>query len=420
MFRQVCADHLYFNPDGSIKKVEPTHKGIGYLRPNQNKAENLVYCKQVKASSFYTQPIKNFAYKPEFAVDDNNGTQWKAADVSLGQWIEVDLGSQQDIKRVLTQFEYATFYYQYKIEVSNDEKEWTVFTDRTANRRSGSPMVDEGSARARYLKLTFTGTEKPGMFASVWNIKVYNQITGFNLVANRESLEGPAEIYKPEQIIDFDALGLNKGDIDQIRNKGTLSGTFKAMGQRPVKVENIYGIEAVVFDSNYMVLDNKCPDTLSWNLPFTYSSWVINPEIADGECVFKWAERSGIMATYAAAYFGKNRSYGAVAHWDYPDMGFDGGLPDANHWHNITITFDGMTERVYVDGQLNAIEQKNLFIIPGGEITVGFSGEPNEYFTGAVARIQLFNRFFNTEEVKLLFKNADFNPDYSLPGFNFR
>lgn len=416
MFRQVCADHLYFDGDGVIKKVEPGHKGIGYLGTNQIPFENLAFGKKITASSFYIQPIVKFDYKPEYAIDDNNGTQWKAENNNMGQWIQVDLGSVKEIKRVLTQFEYATYYYQYKIEVSVDAKSWALYADRTTNRRSGSPMADDGLAKGRYLRLTFTGTEKPGMFAAIWNLKVYDQVSDFKPLTNKESVEGPAIAYPAGVVVDFDVTKLTTGNIHEIENKGSLSGKFTPVGANPVVIQNVYGVNAAVFDSNYLVLDKKCPVSLSWNSPFTYSAWVINPEVSDGECVFKWADRLGIQATYAAAYYGKNKEYGAAAHWSYPDMGYDGGVPEKNRWHHLCITFDGMIERVFVDGKINAIEQKNLFIYPEGEILIGFSGEPTEYFTGAIANIRLYNQFFTDGQIEKLMNESNIRPDYQLSG----
>ncbi|HSA03541.1 MAG TPA: family 43 glycosylhydrolase, partial [Candidatus Paceibacterota bacterium] len=79
MHRQTCADRLVFERDGVIKKVEPTHAGIGYLAPKARSA-NLAFGKKVTASSFYRDTLRNHAYRPEYAVDDNNATLWRPAD----------------------------------------------------------------------------------------------------------------------------------------------------------------------------------------------------------------------------------------------------------------------------------------------------------------------------------------------------
>lgn len=96
---------------------------------------------------------------PEYAVDDNNGTLWRPK--TMGQeWIEIDLQKVENIRTVWTQFEYGTSYYQYVIETSVDGKKWDVFADKRSNYLAGSPMVDFGDVKARYVRLTTTGTQK--------------------------------------------------------------------------------------------------------------------------------------------------------------------------------------------------------------------------------------------------------------------
>ena len=69
-------------------------------------------------------------FRPEYAVDDNNGTLWRPR--GMGQeWLEIDLGRSQQIQTIWTQFEYGTQFYQYLIETSTDGKRWTIFAART-------------------------------------------------------------------------------------------------------------------------------------------------------------------------------------------------------------------------------------------------------------------------------------------------
>ena len=168
--RQLCMDKMEFAADGSIRKVIPTHKGVGALAPSVVKSENLALGAGVRASSCYDD---NF--RAEYAVDDNNGTLWRPR--GMGQeWLEIDLGSSREIQTVWTQFEYGTQFYQYLIETSVDGKHWSVFADKRNNHLAGSPMVDFGKAEARYVRLTFTGGQKNGFGGAVWNVKVFGGI----------------------------------------------------------------------------------------------------------------------------------------------------------------------------------------------------------------------------------------------------
>lgn len=196
--RQICADKLEFTKKGDIKPVIPTHKGIAM----DNRHKNLAYCAKVSASSYYDND-----FKPEYAVDDNNGTLWKPK--TTGQeFLIVDLGKEQNIKTIQTQFEYATQFYQYILETSNDQKNWQLFADKRNNKLSGSPMTDFGNVTARYIRLTYLGGEKNGYGGSVWNIKAYDH----NVTDN------------PQQWLGFAAQ--NFDGIEWHNNYGMLGGKF--------------------------------------------------------------------------------------------------------------------------------------------------------------------------------------------------
>ena len=104
-------------------------------------AHNLAFGAKVTASSYYDKD-----FRPEYAVDDNNGTLWRPRTTGPA-WIQLDLGKKQSIKSIWTQFEYGTQFYQYLIETSNDGTHWQVFSDKRQNRLAGSPMVDFGEAK---------------------------------------------------------------------------------------------------------------------------------------------------------------------------------------------------------------------------------------------------------------------------------
>ncbi len=200
--RQLCMDKMEFAADGSIRKVIPTHKGVGALAPSVVKSENLALGAGVRASSCYDD---NF--RAEYAVDDNNGTLWRPR--GMGQeWLEIDLGSSREIQTVWTQFEYGTQFYQYLIETSVDGKHWSVFADKRNNHLAGSPMVDFGKAEARYVRLTFTSGQKNGFGGAVWNVKVFGGI---------------------EEALPQQWLGLTAADWDGREwrnNEGMLGGAF--------------------------------------------------------------------------------------------------------------------------------------------------------------------------------------------------
>lgn len=221
--RQLCADRMEFAEDGSIKPLIPTHDGIGALAPSVVKSKNLALGAKVRASSFY-----DAGFRPEYAVDDNNGTLWRPR--GMGQeWIEVDLGVVRQIQTIWTQFEYGTQFYQYLIETSVDGKHWSVFADKRNNRLAGSPMVDFGKVKARYVRLTFTGGQKNGFGEAVWNLKIF------------EGVEASA----PQQWLGLTAADWNGREWQN--NEGMLGGAF-TLKEGSARIQRIGGRDALVLE----------------------------------------------------------------------------------------------------------------------------------------------------------------------------
>lgn len=277
--RQVCIDKMEFTPDGKIKKVVPTHKGVKGLGKNSIKSKNLAFGKKVTASSFYDDD-----FKPEYAVDDNNGTLWRPA--GMGQeWIEIDLGKKENIKTILTQWEYGTQFYQYLIETSEDGKNWEVYADKRKNRLAGSPMVDFGDKKARYVRITSTGGEKAGFNGALWNVKIYDSI----------------ENQFPQQW-----LGLTGNDWNGLQwenNQGQLGGSFNLVEGNVATIRQ-QGRDAIVLSpSTTLIFENQAIDK---SIPFTATALVLqNGEwrqmpldemVADGKITLKTGENPLTLA----------------------------------------------------------------------------------------------------------------------------
>lgn len=268
--RQVCIDKLEFDKDGKIKVVDATHKGIGFLGKSSVKGKNLALGKSVKASSYYDD---NF--KPEYAVDDNNGTLWRPTGMGH-EWIEIDLGKNENIRTIWTQWEYGTQFYQYLIETSADGKKWEVFADKRDNRLAGSPMVDFGNSKARYVRITSTGGEKVGFNGALWNVKVFNTV----------------EKDMPQQWLGL--TGADWNGREWRNNQGQLAGAFKLISGN-VQSTRIDGKDAIVlapgttleFTSD--VIDPALPHTIT-AITHDGSGWKplnLNESVAKGKIALK-------------------------------------------------------------------------------------------------------------------------------------
>lgn len=407
-FRQVCVDKMVFSDSVTIEKVVPTNSGSFFTDKNP---ANIALNAAVTASSSYhlvSNPTPysktgyDYTYVAGNAVDNNNGTLWKAASSKLPQSLTIDLGKMQNIKRIATEFEYPTFYYQYKLEVSADSKKWVLYSDKTSNRRAGCPMLDDANQSARYVRLTITGTEKTGVLPAVWNVKVYDTLFETPAFANLEKSEGPGLPSTNSLLADFKASAWKNGTVV---NKGKLGGTFNVVGQATVGI--VDGINAVNFDGkSYFQLDQKAPANMNWNASYTAAVWVYNPTVEMGECLLSWNSRNNMLqGTYASLMYGTG-NYGAVAHGDGAVDVHYKGVPEKGKWHHIVVTFDGALENVYVDGVLNTQLPLSLYV-EQGNILVGSTGADWENFSGSIASAQLYDKPMSQAEVVKLMNSTN-------------
>ncbi|HEU6448724.1 MAG TPA: family 43 glycosylhydrolase [Verrucomicrobiae bacterium] len=172
--RQIYADKMNFNADGTIQPIKLTKAGVGALRPDTETTPELALDCRATASSTrrnYRVRPSNLdrveTYAPANAVDDSNGTRWMAAPGDLSPWFQVDLGAPRDIRRTEAYFVKPAAGQAYRLEWSLDEKQWHLYGEHD-HVVICSPHRDEKSVRARYLKLTILKGE-PGL----WEFRVY-------------------------------------------------------------------------------------------------------------------------------------------------------------------------------------------------------------------------------------------------------
>lgn len=407
--RQVCIDKMIFENDSTIKKVVPSSKGIADLLKS-DVPENIAFgAKTTTSSTYHLKSTQyDYEYKPSFATDNDNATMWKAADNATPQFLVVDLGTAKTVKRVMTQFEFASYYYQYKLEYSLDGKKWNRYADKSNNQTAGSPMIDDNNVTARYIKLTVLGAEKVGLYAAVWNIKIYSSLFEIPLaLQNKRSDKGPAVKSTKKLIVDLDASKMTGNSaLNTIPNKGAIRGVFTKTGE--VTIEQEDGISVFNFKKGALTLDKPVPKSLAWNGSYTVATWVKNPEIAnEGEILASWCDRTafGLANSYNALAY-NSANYGAGVHLDgHFDMKYK-TLPEANKWHFIVLAFDGVVEKIYVDGVLDNSQSMLLSsAIDKAKIIIGAS-DIGEHFSGSIASLRLYDYALQQEDLMQLMKTT--------------
>lgn len=506
--RQLAMDKMVFTADGKIEKITPTHEGIGLMAPSTVRSNDLAFGKKVRVSSVYDDH-----FRPEYAVDNNNGTLWRPA--TMGQeWIEIDLGKPEKIQTIQTQFEYGTSYYQYLIETSTDGKQWEIFADKRNNHLAGSPMVDFGNTKARYVRLTTTGNQKNGFSGSIWNIKVYPEIEAANpqqwmgltaadwdgrnwqnnqgmlggaftlkngsarmqriggrealvlapnttlefvnpliskkadhtctvwtykngswqpyatgqavsdgkitlssdkgelILANFRYYNRPldaaelaydetvdivrlpkAETLKQGLIVNISADDFATGDtVHYIPNKGT-KGVFEAQDV-PAIVEEVEGKKGLRFDGTQVFQSSfGLPRTMMDNAPYTLEAVLLNPEMAENECVADFTTSHNELEKIMLVN-GTEPRCGMLNHYGwYEDAGYKEAAELAGQWQHIYVCFDGRIEQVYVNGKLVSEKDIQLLVKPSQYITLGRNAERNWPFTGYLNEIKLYDEY---------------------------
>jgi hypothetical protein len=188
--RQIYANSMEFNPDGTIKIIHPNHKGVGPLAKltlprsldlskatataSSYREDLLVKSRkstQRKTELFYnlpdTLPTRTQTFKAQNAVDNSNSTEWWAAPGDVEKWWQLDLGKTMKLDRCEIFFAHPTLGHAFIIDKSLDGKNWQTVTE-DKERTIRSPHIASKIGKARYLRVRILdGT--PG----IWEVKVY-------------------------------------------------------------------------------------------------------------------------------------------------------------------------------------------------------------------------------------------------------
>ena len=107
------------------------------------------------------------------ANDGDFSTTWFTGKPTLGNWWKVDLGETHALTGCRLMWQDPGFWYQYKIEVSPDDRQWTTVVDMTRNTETKWVPVHAFTARdARYLRVTATGMEN-GCWLGIREVELF-------------------------------------------------------------------------------------------------------------------------------------------------------------------------------------------------------------------------------------------------------
>ena len=186
--------------------------------------------------------------------------------------------------------------------------------------------------------------------------------------------------------VNVDATTQPAGPLNTIPNTGVLGGLFQARTAAGAAANStnvlVNGANGIQFSGTFcMPLVNGVggpfippPGGLVGpNATATIEVWVLNPAVADDECMVSWGRRG--TGQNMAFEYGVNATLGAVTHTSSADMPWDSsatiGAPVSSNWHHLVYTYDGITQSVYVDGVLVNSKATSFNIATNAGIALG-------------------------------------------------
>lgn len=226
-------------------------------------------------------------------------------------------------------------------------------------------------------------------------------------------------------IVDVDATALGVPDGTVVANLAnpaaageftTLIGTIETMSH-PSNNDPSVLIQGLAFDGDKMTAAIDAPTLgMIGNQTYTARAWVWNPGLENEEAIVSWGHRGGPLGSNAGMHHGTHGTFGAIGHWGggagptEPDVswGTQNGTDinnTAGRWTQLSYVYDGLEDRVFIDGQLsNSEEHPNLLDVHdtyddgnptlmciGSESDAGNVNSTPIRFAGTIARVQVYD-----------------------------
>ena len=157
-------DALFFRAKASSKRAT---KKTAEIVIDGTKREWIVWNTPTPLVTASSEQSKSLA---AYAFDGDLTTRWCASSSQVPAWCTVKMKQVQDVTKAVIVWEKEAAY-QYKIEGSPDNKNWTILADRRDNRKAERTAEIPLKGEARYVRVTVTGTPS-GCWASINEIVV--------------------------------------------------------------------------------------------------------------------------------------------------------------------------------------------------------------------------------------------------------
>ncbi|MFD7992122.1 beta-1,3-glucanase family protein [Streptomyces mexicanus] len=166
------------------------------------------------------------AYPASAAVDGDPGTRWSSA-FADPQWIQVDLGSVQQITRVTLAWE-AAYATAYQIQTSTDARTWTTVYSTTTS--TGGTQSLDVSGSGRYVRVN--GTARATAYGySLWAFDVYGP--GGSTPPADDFWGSTADIPAAHNVVEVKVLNRTNGKYPDSQVYWTFNGQTHSIAEQP-------------------------------------------------------------------------------------------------------------------------------------------------------------------------------------------
>ena len=111
---------------------------------------------------------------------------------------------------------------------------------------------------------------------------------------------------------------------------------------------------------------------------------------------------------YQLAFDGSGTGFGSINNgaMGYNSVGIPGWLPPIDAWTFLAATFDGTNFGFYTNGVLAATGTGTLGAPSSDPLEIANSGTCDQYFTGLIDEVRIYNRALSYEEVGQLYEGT--------------
>ena len=247
--------------------------------------------------------------------------------------------------------------------------------------------------------------------------------------------------FPASQIVKVDMTSLDQPDgtiVEVLANQGQAGEFSTLIGQvevvsHPANDNPDVQVQGLAFEGDKMTAAVAASTVgLEGNQSYTVRAWVYNTDFGNEETIVSWGRRGGPLGSNAQFNQGAHPTFGAIGHWGggpvtnpaEPDVGWGPNgtgtdiLETRGRWAQLAYVYDGLVDRVYIDGEFNNEEEHpNLLDVHGvyqdGSPTLlclgagsdaGGANNTPQAFSGTIALVEVHDEPWTDEEIQAAFE----------------